>query len=230
MSSGIPSFTRQQASRSFFNHNNNINLSIEINNRKMEMEVDVGDVAKKTLTSLALAVTNSILTITVGVTKLTGFAIIPSMAIGWITKPLHEANVALAKHAFTPFREWTNLLGKENKRIIETDKILEIKKQKLIFYPGAYIEQARDSLKIIAAPVSVALSTTIAAIWIAVKPLWLALWLPGLLADTFLIAPIALNKEVGSLTYAPLAKMTDKMFQFQMKFVQEMWEPMCRQT
>ena len=124
-----------------------------------ELEIDIGDVAKKALASLVLSITNSVLTITVIATKLTGFAIIPSMAIGWLTKPLHSANAALAEHAFSPLKEWTKILKDENRRIIETDKIITIRDSKLIFYPNNYNKQALDSLKVIVAPISLSFST-----------------------------------------------------------------------
>lgn len=204
-----------------------ITTAVSISNTGKK-EIDVGDVAKKTFASLVTAMTNSILTITVGVTKLTGFAILPSVALGWITKPLHAVNVALAKHAFNPFKKWAAGLGKENKRIIETDKMIEIRNKKLMFYPEAYKIQALDSVKIIAAPITLTLSVTIAAVWIAVKPLWAAIFLPGLLADTIILAPMALNKAIGALTYSPLAKVSDRMLEFQGKWVSVCWTDFSR--
>lgn len=186
-----------------------------------KMEVDVGDVVKKALASLALAITNSALTITVAVTKLTGILILPSFVLGKLTKPLHEANVALAKHAFTPFRSWTEALSKENQRIIETDKVIEIRNKKLMFYPEAYKKQALDSLKPIMAPISFTFSIANAALWLAVKPLWIAFFAPGFIADMIIFAPIALNKEIGRLTYSPLKKISDEMFEFHNKYMKE---------
>src|SRR3990167_397028 len=89
---------------------------------KDKNKIDVGKVALKILASMALAVTNSILTITVSAMKLTGFTIVTSLSIGYLTKPLHACNKILAKHAFTPFKKWSEMLGNENERIIETDK------------------------------------------------------------------------------------------------------------
>lgn len=192
-----------------------------IASKNTRIEVDVGAVAKKALASAALTFTNSVLTIAVAVTKLTGFLIIPSFVLGKLSEPLHKANVALSEHAFTPFRRWTEVLSKENKRIMETDKVIEFTNKKLMFYPEAYKKQAHDSVKAALAPVSLALSVTNAALWLAVKPLYLAFFVPGFVADGFLCVPFVMNKGIGCLTYSPLKKISDSMFEHQCKLMEK---------
>jgi len=178
------------------------------------LEIDVGDVAKKAFCSLALIFTNSILTVSVGAMKLTGFTIITSLVLGWITKPLHSLNTSLATHAYAPFQQWAEALSNENIRIIHTDKVLGIVNKRLKFYPQNYINHAHDSFKAAVAPISVALSITNAVLWLAVKPLWVVFLLPGLLGDCIVTLPLGLNKGIGYLTYAPLQEISDKMFDF----------------
>lgn len=175
-------------------------------------KVDIGEFALKILASITLTVTNSILTVTVSAMKLTGFTIVTSVALGYLTKPLHDCNKILAKHAFTPFKEWSEMLGNENKRIIETDKVISIENNRAYFNTENYKKQAIDSFKAVVAPISLALSLTNAALWLAVKPLWLAI-LPGMLGDILLTGPIALNKGIGHLTYAPLKGISDWMLE-----------------
>ena len=178
-----------------------------------QTEIDVCLVALQALASLALIITNSVLSISVGVMKLTAFTILPSLMLGHLTKPLHAANVALARHAFAPFRNWTTTLSEENTRIIESDIVLKPRGDgKLIFYPNNYKKQALDSLKIISAPISLSLIIAVSALWLAVKPLYLALVIPGKLADFLVWVPMALNAGIGALTYSPLKECSAYMF------------------
>lgn len=174
---------------------------------------DVGKVALKALASLALIATSSILTITVYVMKLTRFTIITSLVLGHLTKPLHALNKVLANHAFSPLKKWTEVLGKENERIIETEKVISIENKKIYFHIGNYKKCLIDSFKAIFAPVSLGLIVTNAVLWVAVKPLWLGVILPGFVAEGLITIPIALNKGIGHLTYAPLQSISDTMLE-----------------
>lgn len=180
------------------------------------VEIVIRDVAKKIIPSISLAITNSFLTIMVGVSKLTGFAILPSFAIGQATKRLHEANIKFARHAFTPLSDWAIMLGKENKRIIETDKVIEISKEKITFYPDSYKKQALDSLRFAMVPVSVGLSAAIAVVWMISKPIYFIMG-STILPESIQKAPLALNRVVGRLTYSPLTYLSERMYQTQMQ-------------
>lgn len=175
-------------------------------------KVDVGAFALKIMTSMALIVTNSILTVTVSAMKLTGFTIVTSLTLGYLTKPLHACNKILTKQAFAPFKEWSEMLGNENKRILETDKVISVENRKIYFDKENYKKYAIDSFKAVVAPVSLALSLANAALWLAVKPLWVAL-LPGMLGDILVTGPIALNKAIGHWTYTPLKGISDWMLE-----------------
>jgi hypothetical protein len=169
---------------------------------------------------MALTVTNSILTITVSAMKLTGFTIVTSLALGHLTKPFHACNKIFAKHAFTPFKNWSEMLGKENERIIETDKVISIENKKIYFHPKNYKKHAFDSFKAVVAPISLTLSITNAALWLAAKPLWLALVFPGVVGDFLVTVPIALNKQIGNFTYDPLKVISDWMFEKHCKYLE----------
>lgn len=174
-------------------------------------EVDIGEFVKKVFASAVLAVTNTLLTATISVMKLTRFTIVTSLVLGHLSRPLHALNKALVKHTFTDFKQWSKVLGDENKRIIETEKVIRIENKKLYFNVRNYINGVKDSGKALIAPISVALSVANAVLWVAVKPLWTALFLPGMLADILITAPFAMNKLIGHATYAPLKETSDWM-------------------
>ncbi len=185
-------------------------------------KVDIGEFALKILASMALTVTNSILTITVTAMKLTDFTIITSFALGHLTKPLHAFNKILTKHAFTPFKKWSEMLGNENERIIEADKVISIENKKVYFDTENYKKHAKDSFKAVLAPISLALSLTNATLWFAVKPLWLALIAPGILGEILITGSIVLNKKIGHLTYAPLKGISDWVLEKHWNYFQEL--------
>lgn len=169
----------------------------------------------------ASLVTNSMLTTLVGVTKLTGFTILTTVVIGNLTKPLHKANVSLSKYSITPFSEWANILNEENKRITDSEKVFWLKDGKRpIFSLTNYGKRAHDSFKAAIAPIWLALTVANTALWVLAKPLYIPILIPGLLADSILIAPIALNKAVGSLTYSPLNQVSNKFYHNHMNFIE----------
>lgn len=194
-------------------HLNVVSFNPEVNHPAVlkNHDVDVGEIAKKVFASLALTVTNILLTVTVSVMKLTGFTIATSLILGHLSRPLHALNEKLSEHAFTPFKKWSEVLGNENKRIIETDKVIKIENKKLYFNTQNYVKAAKDSFKAVVAPISATLTVVNAALWVAVKPLWAAFLAPGLLADILVTAPIALNQAIGHGTYAPLKGISDWM-------------------
>ena len=184
-----------------------------------ETEINVGEVASRALASFVLLFTNSILSITVGVSKLTGFTILPTLILGHLTKKLHSANTTLAKHAFTPFKAWAEMLNKENIEMIDTYKVVSIMDKKLFFNPKNYAKQALESFKPVIAPISAALLVANAVLWVVTKPGYLAMHLPGFLCDGIVTGLIGVNKLIGHLTYSPLKNLSDKMFEKQMSWM-----------
>lgn len=178
-----------------------------------QLKIAVCKVAQKILATIALTFTNSLLTITVSVMKLTGVTIITPLVLGWLTKPLHTANLALSKYAYTPFRIWAETLSEENTRIIETEKVIGFANNKILFYPRNYLKHSLDSVKAVLAPVSLTLSVANAVLWLAFKTLWVSA-LPGITGQILITLPFALNKEISHFTYHPLKEIADKMFDF----------------
>lgn len=202
--------------------NNPSTLDLPASPAAKSREIDVGEVAFKALASLALALTNSVLSVSILAMKLTQFTLVPTLTMGWLTNLLHKYNTALAQHAYTPFKTWARALGSENTRMIETEKVLDILHGRLKFYPENYKKQALDSLRLAMAPVSAALHAITAVAMIAVKPLWLAFFVPGFLADCIIPLPLCyLNDQVARLTYSPLQKSAYKMLGLQVWIVEE---------
>ncbi|MBA3816987.1 MAG: hypothetical protein H0X29_10820 [Parachlamydiaceae bacterium] len=175
------------------------------------------------LASGASIITNSILTATVGLTHLTGFLIFPAYVIRSLTKPLHKANLYLAKHSITPLNKWAETLYNDVQRL-ESEKVIWNEGGRILFSPKNYKNRVRDTLKSLVSPVVVALGVVSATLWLAAKPLYFALVLPGALADALVMAPIALNKALGSLTYSPLEQLTNEMFAFHLKLLKDVGE------
>ncbi len=175
----------------------------------------VTSVAKKSLATLVLIFTNSILSISVGLMKLTGFTIISSIAIGMSTKGLHSANLSFSKYAYAPFQQWAKALSDENTRIIQTDKVLSIRNGALFFNPENYKKQVIDSLKAIIAPISLASSAVLIALAIATKPLHLMVF-TGVLLDFLLVrGPMHLNQKIAYGTYVPLQLLSEAIIEIQ---------------
>jgi uncharacterized membrane protein YfbV (UPF0208 family) len=200
----------------------NEDVSVKTVENSNKVEIVITDMAKKVFPSLALIYTNTFLSLMVGVSKLTGFAIFPSYIIGHATKSLHQANISLAKHAFTPLKDWAVKLGDENKRIIETDKVIDIIKEKITFYPTAYKKQAEDSLKIALVPISLGLNAFAAGVWLLTKSVYLV-FLTTVLPNSLLRFPATLNRDVGRLTYPPLAELSERMYQRQQSVLRRDW-------
>lgn len=179
-----------------------------------ENKIDVVEFALKVLGSTVLIVTNSILTVTVAAMKLTGFTVISSPLLGHLSRPLHAFNKRLADYSFKPFKEWSELLGNENRRIIETDKVISFEnkgKKGLYFNPTNYVKSAKDSFKAIMAPISLGLSLTSGVLWVAAKVGYVVV-IPGLIGDVVLMPYLLIgNKMIGKLSYEPFEKITDWM-------------------
>lgn len=186
--------------------------------------VDLIELAQKTVGSVFLVFTNLLLSLEVGFVKLTGFTLIP-LALAPLTKPLHELNASFAKeYGFEPMRNWAEAIDKENTRIADVDNVFYVKvvngEGRPMFNLENYKKQAWDSFKAVVAPISGALIVISALVWLAVKPLWVAVGLPGWLADHAIPTPVLyLNKLVGQLTFAPLKDCAETMWNKHMAYL-----------
>ena len=172
------------------------------------MDIDIGQVASKTLASLALLCTNSILSVTVGVSKLSGFAVLPTIALTHLTKNLHAANTILAEHAYEPLKDWAKILEEANTDMIDT-KVLYIKNKRLYFSPEAYCKYAQPMKDLLITSLAVSLWAAAQVLFIATKPAYLFIMLPGFLCDAALVGLFALSKEVSSQISPAYQKLND---------------------
>ncbi|MBA3815748.1 MAG: hypothetical protein H0X29_04360 [Parachlamydiaceae bacterium] len=191
---------------------------------KNSTEINLNEIAKKTFSSLALTLTNTCLSATVLLSKITGITVIFPLAIGHLTKCLHKWNMKLSEHAFTPFRFWAQTLAVENQAIIETKKVINIVEGKVFFNPENYKKQSMFLIKVVFAPISLGLSIAAVPICIAAKPFWLAFFVPGIITDGIATGYTGVNSEISKLTYKPLQSLASGIHKVQREWFQAMME------
>lgn len=185
-------------------------------------DINLNNIAKKTFASLALLITNTCLSATVFLSKVTGITVICPLILGHLTDYMHRQNVKLSQHAFTPFRLWAGALGKENHSIIETTKVIKIVDGQVLFNFKNYAKQSMFLIKAVVAPISLGLSVAAVPLCIAVKPLWIALFIPGIIVDGIALGYTHLNNEISKLTYKPLQLLAGGILKIQQESFKEL--------
>ncbi len=190
-------------------------------------DINLNNIAKKTFASLALLITNTCLSTTVFLSKVTGITVICPLILGHLTDYMHRQNVKLSQHAFTPFRLWAEALGKENHSIIETTKVIRIVDGQVLFNFKNYAKQSMFLIKAVVAPISLGLSAAAVPLCIAAKPLWIAFFIPGIIVDGIALGYTHLNNEISKLTYKPLQLLAGGILKIQQEAYKELMK-CCR--
>jgi hypothetical protein len=189
------------------------------------MDIDIGQVASKALASLALLCTNSILSVTVGVSKLSGFAVLPTIALTHLTKNLHAANTILAEHAYTPLQNWSKILEEANTDMIDT-KVLYIQNERLFFHTSGYCKYAKPMKELLLTSLAVSLWAAAQVLFIVTKPAYLLIVAPGLVCDAAVAGLFALSADVSQLIpdYKGLNELCQASFKNQCSFTSRVYD------
>ena len=194
-------------------------------NSIQETDIDIMQVASKVFASGVLLVTNSILSVTVGVSKLTGFTILPTIILTNLTSKLYSGNTMLAQHGCTPLKKWAEYLEQVNAEMRDTH-VLYIKDKKPYFSTQGYSKYAKPMKELLLSSLALSLWATSQVLFVVTKPAYLILIGPGLQCDEAITGLFYLSRQVSKLIpeYSRLNNLCEASFQSQKIFTKSAYQ------
>lgn len=185
---------------------------LEINIRNVAKDalnglVEATKFAKTLLISAVVVLTNTVLTATLYAAKLTGCTVITALGIGVVNMYLMNLNTELAKHAWTPLKDWASKIESENTHMLTTAaSVFSVSNWTIKINCSKWAELFKESGKAAIAPTSAGLNVVVAGAFVGAKVLYFPLVLPGAGIDILTFPLYHVNRFIADYTFTPFQK------------------------